>query len=171
MVANGDSGRPGESATENTPPERARVKRRGKSSPPRWRHRGQGKPHPEQGQTSPHGMARPGAGRPLEPAGNRGSRQITAPAARREQNSAYVPLLLFYFMGSGLDLTPFFLANVLRANFLCSDADPPSRISSFGMKVLPPGITAGSSICRENRNCYPSSYLRETISFFIYQAD
>ena len=81
MVANGDSGRPGESATEKTPPARARVKRRGKSSPPRWRHRGHGKPHPEQGQTAPYGTARPGAGRPLEPAGNRGPSQITAPAS------------------------------------------------------------------------------------------
>ncbi len=62
MVANGDSGRPGESATEKTPPARARVKRRGKSSPPRWRHRGQGKPHPEQGQTAPYGTARSGGG-------------------------------------------------------------------------------------------------------------
>jgi len=43
------------------------------------------------------GRCVPGAGRPLEPAANRGSRQITAPASW-EQNSAYVPLRPFLLL-------------------------------------------------------------------------
>jgi len=58
VVANGDTFPERgamESATETQTADgprkgdQARVKRRGKSPPPRWRHRGQGKPHPEKG--------------------------------------------------------------------------------------------------------------------------
>ena len=55
VVRNANRGQPRESATEKTPPmewrhSQARLKWRGKSSPPPWRHGGQGKPHRVQDQ-------------------------------------------------------------------------------------------------------------------------
>ena len=43
-----------ESATENKPPARVRVKRCGKSAPRVWQQTRQGKPRTEQGQAGPH---------------------------------------------------------------------------------------------------------------------
>ena len=51
VLDNVQEGQPyGKCHRKHTAPNGVRVKWRGKSSPPRWRHRGQGKPHPEQGQ-------------------------------------------------------------------------------------------------------------------------
>jgi hypothetical protein len=94
-----------ESATENKPPagkrlgggregnlptavqgrQQVRVKRRGKSSPPGWRHPGHGKPRAEQGQIGEPNCVRdrPGprlSGRPHEPGSDSRPRGMIAPA-------------------------------------------------------------------------------------------
>ena len=92
-----------DSATEkNIPPERVRVKTRGKSSRGGWRHSAgvnlmgcKSKYRGKEAFGLREGCSSVSQGRALEPAGDRRSREMTV-APQGEQNPAYSPESLFY---------------------------------------------------------------------------
>ena len=89
------SARATDSATENIPPERVRVKTRGKSSRIGWRHSDEvnlmgckSKYRDNEAFGLQEGCSSASQGRALEPAGDRRSREMTV-APQGEQNPAY----------------------------------------------------------------------------------
>ena len=113
VVRNANRGQPLESATEKIPPmerrrSQARLKWRGKSSPPPWRHGGQGKPHRVQDQIGRRSRAaRPKPpGRLHEGPGDRSPSQMTMIRFRAETEFGLQFTPLFHAGSSHFQFTP-----------------------------------------------------------------